>query len=83
MLGGLLTMSTEETDRLAIIQKVIDKGLKQLLAAKQLGLTIRQVKRLGRVDNWSHPTSSRGLIITHKSNAHLSRLRDRSTRSGG
>ena len=46
MLGGLLTMSTEEIDRLTIIQKVIDKGLTQLLAAKQLGLTIRQVKRL-------------------------------------
>lgn len=39
-------MSSEEIDRLTIIQKVIDKGLTQLLAASQLCITVRQVKRL-------------------------------------
>lgn len=39
-------MSTKELERLSVVRKVIDKCLTQALAAAQLGLTIRQVKRL-------------------------------------
>lgn len=39
-------MSTGELERLSVIQKIIDKSLTQVLAAKQLGLTDRQVRRL-------------------------------------
>jgi transposase len=46
MQGGLLTMSTEELDRLSIVQKIVDKRLTQVVAAQQLGLTVRQIKRL-------------------------------------
>jgi len=46
MLRGLLTMSTNELERLSVIQKIVDKQLTQVLAAKQLGLTDRQVRRL-------------------------------------
>ena len=48
MLKGLLTMSTKEIDRLSVVHKIIDKRLTQALGAEQLGLTIRQVKRLVR-----------------------------------
>jgi len=43
---GLLTMSVEELNRSAVITQVAEKRLKQGVAAKQLGITIRQVKRL-------------------------------------
>jgi transposase len=48
MLRGLLTMSLEEVDRAVVIQHVIEKRMKQGQAAKQLGLSVRQVKRLVR-----------------------------------
>jgi len=41
-------MSTTELERLSLIRKVSDKCLTQALAAQQLGLTVRQVKRLVR-----------------------------------
>ena len=46
MLKGLLTMSTNELKRIVIVQKIIDKNLTQIVAAQQLGLTDRQVRRL-------------------------------------
>jgi len=46
MLRGLLTMSTNELERLSVIQKIVDKNITQVLAAEQLGLTDRQVRRL-------------------------------------
>jgi len=42
----MLTMSTDELERLSVIQKIIDKNLTQVLAAKQLDLTDRHVRRL-------------------------------------
>ena len=48
VLKGLLTMSTKELERLSIIEKVIDKRLSQIIASQQLGLTVRQIKRLVR-----------------------------------
>ena len=46
MPGGFLTMSTQELDRLSVVSKVATGGLTQVMAAKHLGLTARQVRRL-------------------------------------
>jgi len=46
MLEGLLTMSTEELERLEVILKVVDKRLTQAVASRQVGVTVRQIKRL-------------------------------------
>lgn len=46
MQRGLLTMNTEELDRLTMVQKIVDKHLTQVIAAQQPGLTVRQIKRL-------------------------------------
>ena len=43
-----LTMSAREFDRNQVIQNVLNRHLKQRHAAKQLGLSVRQVKRLCR-----------------------------------
>lgn len=39
-------MNTNELERLAVVRKLVDKHLTQVVAAKHLGLTVRQVKRL-------------------------------------
>ena len=44
----LVTMSRTEVDRLKVIAQVASKQIKQGMAAVQLGLTVRQVKRLLR-----------------------------------
>ena len=41
-----ITMSNKELDRLEVLQKVLEKRLKQKEAASQLNLSIRQIKRL-------------------------------------
>jgi transposase len=41
-----ITMSMREIDRLKVIQAVLDRNLKPMQAAKRLGLTTRQVRRL-------------------------------------
>jgi hypothetical protein len=43
-----LTMSYEELDRVSVIERVIEKRLTQREAARMLGLTSRQVRRLRR-----------------------------------
>ena len=45
-MGDILQMSQKELSRLEIVQRVIDKRLKQVDAAKQLKLSYRQTKRL-------------------------------------
>jgi len=45
----LLTMSTRELTRLEVMQRLKEKRLKQQEAARQLGISVRQVKRLYRV----------------------------------
>ena len=44
----LLSMSRKERDRLKVIEAVNEKRLKQTQAAEQLGLSVRQIKRLVR-----------------------------------
>lgn len=39
-------MSTEELERLEVIRKVVEKRLSQAVASRQLGVTVRQIKRL-------------------------------------
>ena len=39
-------MSTDELKRLSVVQKIVDKNITQVFAAKQLGLTDRQIRRL-------------------------------------
>ena len=48
ILKGLFTMSTKELERLSTIEKTIDKRLTQVIAARHLGVTERQIKRLVR-----------------------------------
>lgn len=48
MQEGYITMSTQEVERLQVIQRLKQKALKQAQAAKLLGLSIRQIKRLLR-----------------------------------
>lgn len=56
-------MSRKEVDRLAVIRAVIGKQLKQVEAAGQLGLTVRQVKRLVRRYRCE---GARGLILKQR-----------------
>ena len=44
----ILTMSIKEIDKLKVIHEVLQKRLKQRQAARQLGISTRQVKRLCR-----------------------------------
>jgi len=46
MSNGIVFMSNKEVDRLAIIQQVQSKQLSQVEAARQLGLSTRQVRRI-------------------------------------
>lgn len=43
---GYLTMSVKEADRIAVMDKLIEKRIKQKHAAKQLDLSTRQIRRL-------------------------------------
>ena len=70
-------MSYEELDRLGVVERVIEKRLSQLQAARILGLTPRQVRRLQRAYLRDGP---KGLVSKRRgrpSNRRLeSRLRD-------
>ena len=46
--GGTELMSRKEVQRLTVLQRVLEEGLEQARAAQQLGLSVRQVKRLCR-----------------------------------
>lgn len=48
MQGEYITMSGKEVDRLEVIQRILNGQLQQKKAAKVLGLTTRQVRRLQR-----------------------------------
>lgn len=43
---GMLTMTVKERERLRVMQVLMGRGLSQREAAEELGLTVRQVKRL-------------------------------------
>lgn len=56
-------MSQSEVDRLGLIQSVVEKRLRQREAAVQLGLSVRQVKRLVRR---YRDEGAQGLISKHR-----------------
>ena len=58
-----LTLSMEERDRLSVIEAVVGKRLRQRQAAQQLGLDIRQIRRLIRRYRASGPE---GLVSGHR-----------------
>lgn len=43
---GVISMSTKETERIAIMDKLVAKQIRQKHASRQLGISIRQVQRL-------------------------------------
>lgn len=45
---GIISMSTKETQRITIMDNLLAKRIKQKHAAQQLGISIRQVRRLKR-----------------------------------
>src|SRR5690242_5314980 len=48
MLGGLLTMSTEEIDHLGVARRVLDGRMRLRTAAEVMGVTTRHARRLCR-----------------------------------
>jgi hypothetical protein len=48
MLGGLLTMSAQELDRLGVVRRVLDGRMRLRTAAEVMGITTRQARRLCR-----------------------------------
>lgn len=58
-----ITMSRREVDRLGVVQAVVGRRLKQREAAAQLGLTVRQVKRLVRR---YREAGAAGLVSRHR-----------------
>ncbi len=66
-----VTMSYEELDRAGVIERVIDKRLTQREAARMLGLTTRQVRRLQRAYTQDGP---RGLASKHRGRPSNHRL---------
>lgn len=43
---GIISMSTKETERITVMDNLIEKRIKQKHAARQLGISIRQVQRM-------------------------------------
>ena len=60
---GLLTMNTKELKRISVIERIIDKKITQVIAAQDLGVTVRQIKRLVRKYRQS---GAKGLISKHR-----------------
>jgi len=58
-----VTLSYEELDRVGVIERVIEKRLTQVEAARMLGLTSRQVRRLRRAYERDGPI---GLASKHR-----------------
>jgi len=66
-----LTLSYEELDRVSVIERVIEKRLTQLEAARMLGLTSRHVRRLRRAYERDGPI---GLASKHRGRPSNRRL---------
>jgi hypothetical protein len=67
-----LTMSYEELDRVSVVERVIEKRLTQLEAARMLSLSSRQVRRLCRAYEREGPV---GLASKHRGRPSNRRLR--------
>ena len=60
MTEGTIAMTQKAVDRLGVVQQVVSRQLRQREAARQLGLSVRQIKRLvaryRAPRDWSAPT---------------------------
>lgn len=66
-------MSHKESQRLAVLSRVLDEGLGQAQAARQLGLSVRQVKRLCRR---LREQGARGLVSRRRGRPSNARIDD-------
>jgi len=73
MSGNTITMSHAEIDRLSIIESTIHRYITQVAAAKQLKLSVRQVKRL--VSNY-HLEGPQGLVSKRRGKPSNNRIAD-------
>jgi transposase len=74
----LLTMSATELDRLTVIERVRDRRLSQVDAAKPLGLTPRHISRLLHAFERDGPAALASKRRGHRSNhAHADALKTR------
>jgi len=71
MSGDTITMSHAEIDRLSIIESTIHRYITQVAAAKQLKLSVRQVKRL--VSNY-HSEGPQGLVSKRRGKPSNNRI---------
>jgi len=71
MEAGFLTMSSKELDRLEVLQRVCERGLKQVEAAGILRITPRQLRRL--VDRFKQAGAA-GLILRSRGKPSNNRL---------
>ena len=70
---GCLTMSAKELNRLEVLGRVLERRLTQAQAARQLGLSVRQVERLCRK---LRIEGARGLVSKKRGRASNRRLPD-------
>ena len=68
---GYLTMSAKELNRLEVLGRVLERRLTQAQAARQLGLSVRQVERLCRKLRLE---GARGLVSKKRGRASNRRL---------
>ena len=73
MSGKTITMSHAEIDRLSIIESTVHRHITQLAAAKQLKLSVRQVKRL--VSNYQRE-GPQGLVSKRRGKPSNNRIAD-------
>lgn len=70
----LLAMSKQELTRLEVLQRLDEKRLKQRVAAEQLGVSVRHVKRLLRT---YRKTGAAGLVSRHRGRRGNNQLDDK------
>ncbi len=68
-----ITMSQRELDRVGVIRQVVEKQLRQRDAARQLGLSVRQIKRL--VQRY-RAEGAAGLVSRHRGKRPNNRIAD-------
>ena len=67
-MNGQITMNPKEQDQISVIEKVIRKEMKQKVAAKQLGESVRQLRR--QVKKYKNGGGAKALV--HKARGKVS-----------
>ena len=73
MRDGEITLSRKEIDRLAVARQLDERLITQADAARQLGVSVRQVKRILRRFRTQGPA---GVVSGHRGRAATNRVRD-------